>query len=71
MAVFDDVEETAKIRLFPGNKAPVVAAREPLRNEVEHFIECIRNSKEPLTGISNGFHVIEWLDRIEKGLRKS
>ncbi|MBI2143997.1 Gfo/Idh/MocA family oxidoreductase [Candidatus Woesearchaeota archaeon] len=71
LAVFDDVEETAKIRLFPGNKAPVVAAKEPLRNEVGHFIGCIRSSKEPLTGISNGFRVIEWIDRIEKSLRKS
>ena len=30
---------------------PEVKFAEPLRVEAEHFADCIRNSREPLTGI--------------------
>ncbi|MBI2140914.1 Gfo/Idh/MocA family oxidoreductase [Candidatus Woesearchaeota archaeon] len=69
VAVFDDVEEKEKLRLFPSQHLPPVTAKEPLRNEVEHFISCIRNGNKPLTGIDSGYEIIEWLDRIARSVK--
>ena len=38
---------------------------EPLRNEIEHFIDCIENSKTPLTDIEHGLRVIKNMERHE------
>jgi predicted dehydrogenase len=36
---------------------------EPLRVEAQHFIECIRNGAEPLTGIKHARNVVSVLER--------
>lgn len=38
---------------------------EPLRNEVEHFIDCIENHKTPLTDIEHGLRVIKNIEKYE------
>lgn len=74
MAVFDDAEEKNKLKFFPGNSGnsepelPQVAAKEPLLNELEHFVRCVRTGETPLTGIDESYAVTEWLDKISKGL---
>lgn len=50
---------------------PVVDAREPLLNEVEHFISCIKNDAKPLTGIDSSYAVTEWLYNISKSVKKA
>ncbi|MBI2625704.1 Gfo/Idh/MocA family oxidoreductase [Candidatus Parcubacteria bacterium] len=47
-------------------RQPVKAAREPLANQIEHFLTCIRTGAEPLTGIEHGLRVIRLLDRVER-----
>ncbi|MDP3772317.1 MAG: Gfo/Idh/MocA family oxidoreductase [bacterium] len=47
---------------------PDVAAHEPLRNEVEHFISCIRSGAEPLTGIAHGMRITHLLEEIDSRL---
>jgi predicted dehydrogenase len=42
---------------------PEVKFREPIRVEAEHFVDCIRNSHEPLTGISHARTVVSILER--------
>jgi predicted dehydrogenase len=42
---------------------PEVKFREPLRTEAEHFADCIRNSREPLTGIHHARTVVSILER--------
>ena len=42
---------------------PEVKLAEPLRVEAQHFLECIRNSCEPLTGIKHARNVISVLER--------
>ena len=44
---------------------PRVAFVEPLRLEAEHFVECIRTGKEPLTGISHARTVVSILVRAD------
>ncbi len=42
---------------------PQVKFAEPLRVEAEHFADCIRNSREPLTGLSHARTVVSILER--------
>ncbi len=76
MAVFNDAEPKDKLKMYlksamPKPEIPEVAAREPLRNQVEHFIHCIRTGETPLTGIDKSYEVTEWLDRIARSVKKA
>ena len=42
---------------------PKVKFVEPIRVETEHFVDCIRNSQEPLTGLSHARTVVSILER--------
>jgi predicted dehydrogenase len=42
---------------------PEVKFAEPVRIEAEHFVNCIRNSQEPLTGLSHARTVVSILER--------
>src|SRR3989344_3324936 len=48
---------------------PDIKAKEPLRNEIEHFIGCIKNNKKPLTGIEHSYQITEWLDKVSRELK--
>lgn len=47
---------------------PHVDAREPLRNELTHFIKCIREQNIPITGVRHGLRVTKLLDEITTAL---
>lgn len=49
---------------------PKINAREPLMNELEHFIECVHSHRKPLTGIESSYQITEWLDEIDRKLKK-
>ncbi len=57
-------ENTAGIKPF----IPKITEREPLLNEVNHFIACIRAKKTPDTGMEKSFQIMEWLDKISKAM---
>jgi len=42
---------------------PEVKFAEPVRVEAEHFVNCIRNSQKPLTGLSHARTVVSILER--------
>jgi predicted dehydrogenase len=42
---------------------PNVKFAEPIRVEAEHFVDCIRHSREPLTGLSHARTVVSILER--------
>lgn len=72
LAVFDDTQEKDKLKIFSRSlepEIPRVSAREPLRNELEHFAGCIRTGESPLTGIDGSYEITEWLDKISGSLR--
>ncbi len=48
--------------------APVLDGREPLRNQLEHFISCVRRGLEPESGISHGMRVTAMLDAVSRGI---
>lgn len=57
--------EKIRIWLFDGVelKQP---KKEPLKAELEHFIDCIKTGKTPLTDIEHGIRVIKQIEQWEK-----
>jgi len=49
--------------------SPPVAATEPLRNECEHFLDCLREGVAPISGRDEGVAVVRILDAIERSIR--
>ncbi len=48
---------------------PKVSTGEPLRNECEHFLDCIRTGKPPLVGGAQGAAVVRALEAIDRSMR--
>jgi UDP-2-acetamido-3-amino-2,3-dideoxy-glucuronate N-acetyltransferase len=86
MAVFDDLEDTEKLRLYPHsiqwkNHMPVLKKAdaqvvnvdlcEPLREECLHFLECIRTGQTPRTDGQEGLRVLKVLETCQNALDKS
>jgi len=85
MLVFDDLTEE-KLFFYPhkiewkDGKIPIaqkaeyeiipVEKGEPLRIELEHFIDCVINRKRPITDGYEGLRVLKILDSAEKSLLK-
>lgn len=85
MAVFDDVSKE-KLFLYPHKidwkegKIPVaqkadyqvipIDKAEPLKAELEHFIDCIRTRRTPRTDGREGLRVLKVLDMAEHSLSK-
>jgi UDP-2-acetamido-3-amino-2,3-dideoxy-glucuronate N-acetyltransferase len=84
MAVFNDLEKENKLIVFNqrvdfDNRTPVLqrgeatpvalAPDEPLRKECEHFIECVRTRKQPLTDGENGVQVLRVLQACQASLQ--
>jgi UDP-2-acetamido-3-amino-2,3-dideoxy-glucuronate N-acetyltransferase len=83
MAVFDDVSKE-KLFLYPhkieykGGKLPVAQKaehytvdfdkKEPLKEELRHFIDCVEKRKTPKTDGEEGSRVLKVLEKAEKSL---
>lgn len=86
MAVFNDVEKTDKLLLYPhsidwknnlpiANKADsqsvIYDEVEPLRAECLHFLECIQTRTQPLTDGREGLRVLKVLNQCQDALNNS
>ncbi len=87
MAVFSDIEDWEnKLLLYSHsikweNGVPVpkkadaesisVEKSEPLKNECQHFVECIAENKQPLTDGSEGLRVLKVLSQAQKHLEST
>jgi UDP-2-acetamido-3-amino-2,3-dideoxy-glucuronate N-acetyltransferase len=84
MAVFDDQQPEQKLKLYDKNielvngqfltrrpqGLPVpFEMREPLRNECEHFLDCVRRRATPWTDGAEGLHVLLVLQACQKSLQ--
>jgi UDP-2-acetamido-3-amino-2,3-dideoxy-glucuronate N-acetyltransferase len=85
MAVFDDTAEH-KLVLYPHkidwkNRVPVavkaeadpvpVEAKEPLRAECEHFVECVRKRTQPRSDGEEGLQVLKILRKCQESMEKN
>lgn len=83
MAIFDDVVKEGKLRLFDKgvdmrDGRPVVRQTsestlffpesEPLREELQHFLDCVRTRRAPRTDGQNGLRVLRVLDACQRSL---
>lgn len=48
---------------------PNIKQTEPLKNQSEHFLECISKNKKPLTDAQDGLNVVRVLEAAEKSLK--
>jgi predicted dehydrogenase len=56
-----------KLELRAGDvRAPRVTAREPLRVEIEHFIDCVRDGQRPMTDGPHGRRVVSVLEAAHR-----
>lgn len=84
MAVFNDVVKDEKLVLFDqrvdfNDRQPVlqkgsaemvaVSAEEPLRRQCEHFLQCIRERRAPLTDSQSGIDVLRVLEACQVSLQ--
>ncbi len=51
--------------------SPQVPPAEPLRLECEHFVACIREGREPISGARNGLAVVRVLEGLQTSLDAS
>jgi len=86
MAVFDDLEPDKKLMLYAhrinwldrkpvaerdGGQVIKLPKVEPLREECEHFLECILHGLRPRTHGENGVHVLEILEACGRSLNQN
>ena len=85
MAVFNDMQPQQKLVLYPHsidwkNHIPIASkaeaepvpinSTEPLREECNHFLECIETRQTPRTNGCEGLRVLEVLERCQNALHK-
>jgi UDP-2-acetamido-3-amino-2,3-dideoxy-glucuronate N-acetyltransferase len=83
MAVFDDVVKDGKLKIFDKgiewkDGQPVIRQTaestlffpemEPLREELSHFVECVRSRKAPRTDGLSGVRVLKVLDACQRSI---
>ncbi|MET0304760.1 MAG: Gfo/Idh/MocA family oxidoreductase [Solirubrobacterales bacterium] len=49
-------------------RSPAISRREPLRIELEHFLECLRDGTAPRTGGAEGLRVVRVLEGLQESL---
>ncbi len=54
-----------------GSYSPRIANDEPLRLECEHFIECVRGGRRPLSDGRSGLRVVKVLEGLQLSLERS
>jgi UDP-2-acetamido-3-amino-2,3-dideoxy-glucuronate N-acetyltransferase len=87
MATFNDVAPfSEKLRLYPQNvefdgSMPILKKEdaefvehentEPLREECNHFLECIQSKKQPLTNAQSGIDVLQVLHACQQSIEQN
>ena len=87
MAIFNDVAPLGeKLQLYPQNvefdgPMPILkkedaefvehANTEPLREECNHFLECIQSRKQPLTNAQSGIDVLQVLHACQQSIQQN
>jgi predicted dehydrogenase len=72
VAISGDVDSFGEfqLQLRDGNiLSPKVEASEPLKNQCQHFLDCVTTGREPLSGGANGLDVVRIMAAIERSLR--
>lgn len=73
-AAFDDAHPTEKIRVYDTGldrppHIPRISTEEPLRVEIDHFVQCVETGSRPRTDATAGFRIVRILAAAEASLR--
>lgn len=71
MLVFDDIAQTITIYHKDGIEIPKVKYEEPLQAELNDFIDCIQNNKQPFQTIEDGLNVVKVLEMCQQSLKNN
>jgi predicted dehydrogenase len=67
-AKFEDYGEFVTLR-FGDIHIPKISNEEPLKIECQHFVDCIREGRQPLSDGRDGLNVVRVLEAMERSLR--
>ncbi len=67
---YDDFGQYQSIKFAGDVILPKIDLVEPLKNECAHFIECIQQDKDLLTGGDNGLRVVHVLEAASRSMRQ-
>lgn len=90
MAVFDDMENMEKVRLYDKGVdqvsyktygealslrfgdilIPRISMTEPLRLECEHFLDCVKDGKTPVSDGAEGLRVLQVLEAAQRSMEQ-
>jgi predicted dehydrogenase len=48
--------------------SPQISNEEPLRIECRHFVECVRDGSQPLSGAASGLRAVRVLEALQRSL---
>lgn len=65
------LQGTAGYRSEIVQETPFIRTREPLKNELEHFLECIRKTRKPRVGAADGIEAVELARKIVDAIRSN
>jgi hypothetical protein len=51
--------------------APYIKQEEPLKTEMQHFLDCIRNGTKPMTDGAQGLDLVRILEASSESLQRS
>ncbi len=66
IAVLDETLEKDKLTIIKNGQTikPKINLRPPIRNELEHFIDCLQTGATPFTDVDFGYQITKWLEEI-------
>lgn len=67
-AALDETKTTDRLAVERQGRLvyPPIIAREPLENQLKHFIRCVQNDEPPLADATFGYRITDWLIRISE-----
>jgi predicted dehydrogenase len=78
MTAFDDALPTEKVRVYDllslrdGDiHIPRISTEEPLRIEIDHFVQCVETGSRPRTDATAGFRIVRILAAAEASCANS
>jgi len=68
---YDTFGEFKLLYRFGDTYSPRVESKEPLKEECQHFLDCIKNSKTPRSDGESGLRVVELIEAAQKSLKNN
>ena len=70
--VIEEKNEYPMFKIKDGKiEIPTIEYQEPLKLELMHFIECVKERKKPLTDVEQGMRVVKIIECAKKSIKKN